>query len=201
MNTSKNYKNGFTLIELLVVIAIIGILSGIVLTAFGSVRGRARDVTRKTDLYSYRLAEEMYYATNNRYTEASMNNQGCLYDIDPSRPGGDIYIVYSYDLSGCSNFGDSIFDQTWSQEGSGLKNPLKDIMNNFPIDPLNGQARCKIGIYDSGCLYAYMVSADFKKFGLAATLENGKSYVVCSDGRVMELKDTPPGNAVQICYW
>ncbi|HLC44711.1 MAG: hypothetical protein A2722_00950 [Candidatus Doudnabacteria bacterium RIFCSPHIGHO2_01_FULL_50_11] len=43
-------KLGFTLIELLVVISIIGVMAGIIIVATAGVRGRARDVKRKSDL-------------------------------------------------------------------------------------------------------------------------------------------------------
>jgi len=53
-------NKGFTLIELLVVIAIIGLLSGVVLVSLNSVRAKARDVVRVSDMKSFRTALELY---------------------------------------------------------------------------------------------------------------------------------------------
>lgn len=45
-----NHKKGFTLIELLVVISIIGILSSVVLSSLNSVRSKARETRRISDI-------------------------------------------------------------------------------------------------------------------------------------------------------
>lgn len=60
-------QRGFTLIELLVVIAIIGILTSILLPNYISVRQRARDVQRKSDLRQIQTALEVYRADNGSY--------------------------------------------------------------------------------------------------------------------------------------
>jgi len=55
----KNFNRGFTLIELLVVIAIIGLLSSVVLVSLNSVRVRARDTKRVSEMKSMVNAIEM----------------------------------------------------------------------------------------------------------------------------------------------
>ncbi len=57
-------RKGFTLIELLVVLTIIGVLSGVINTAFIGVREKAKDSVIKQSLSSIRnSAEEVYYRT------------------------------------------------------------------------------------------------------------------------------------------
>jgi type II secretion system protein G len=60
MPSKSNKRKGFTLIELLVVISIISLLSAIVVTALGNVKGRARDAVRKSDLIQIKKALELY---------------------------------------------------------------------------------------------------------------------------------------------
>src|SRR5579859_4774097 len=62
------FKRGFTLIELLVVIAIIGLLAGIILTALGSSRTKARDAARISEIRQIQYALELYSTKhNNQY--------------------------------------------------------------------------------------------------------------------------------------
>ena len=63
----NKFLKGFTLTELLVAIAIIGILSAMVLTSMSSVRERAKDGRRISDLKQIQLALELYYDVNTSY--------------------------------------------------------------------------------------------------------------------------------------
>jgi general secretion pathway protein G len=70
-------QKGFTLIELLVVISIIGLLSTVVMTSLGSVRKKARDARRKTDLNAISLAMEQYYSQYGTYVIPGTGYNGC----------------------------------------------------------------------------------------------------------------------------
>ena len=61
----KNKKKGFTLIELLVVISIISLLSSIVLVSLRSVRAKARDAVRMSDISEINKAIQLYLADHN----------------------------------------------------------------------------------------------------------------------------------------
>ncbi len=65
----KVKTNGFTLIELLVVLVIVSILATIVLVSLGSVRAKARDARRESDIRQMMLAMEMYYDSVLKYPE------------------------------------------------------------------------------------------------------------------------------------
>jgi len=76
MNKSPDTPNrlrsaGFTLIELLVVVAIIGLLSSIILSSLNSVRTKARDARRITDLNEIRKAVEFFYNDYGKYPQLS----------------------------------------------------------------------------------------------------------------------------------
>lgn len=60
-------KPGFTLVELLVVIAIIGILAGIVVPSYVTIRGQAKRDAMKTDLHRISTSLETYQKDFGRY--------------------------------------------------------------------------------------------------------------------------------------
>ena len=62
--TMKKDQKGFTLLELLVVISIIGILAALLLANLNSVRERARDATRQSDIKQYQTALGEYASEN-----------------------------------------------------------------------------------------------------------------------------------------
>jgi prepilin-type N-terminal cleavage/methylation domain-containing protein len=64
-------RRAFTLVELLVVISIIGLLSTIASVSLSSVRLKARDMKRASDITSLRDALELYYTENSAYPVAA----------------------------------------------------------------------------------------------------------------------------------
>lgn len=85
MNTIKSNR-GFTLIELLVVIAIIAILTGVILVALQSSRGKARDGQRISDISQIQLALEQYFDRCGQYPPASFMTTSALSSITNGCP-------------------------------------------------------------------------------------------------------------------
>ncbi len=70
---NKN-KLGFTLFEMLVVISIIGIILGLISTAFSAAQARARDSRRIQDLGAIQKSLEQYFALCGSYPGGTVNN-------------------------------------------------------------------------------------------------------------------------------
>ena len=103
-------QKGFTLIELLVVISIIGLLATIVLVSVNSVRKKARDARRLSDMHQIRIALDMYYNNNN--------------DNYPNENSSNGSWEHSYEDGG--DFIDFLKDQGY--------------MSKVPVDPVNTSA-------------------------------------------------------------
>lgn len=127
-------QKAFTLIELLVVIAIIGILAGLIILGFNSVRKKARDAQRKSDLAQILTMLEMFY-----------DDYGYLprtWTYGEAGPGG--------------------WDYSW-QDGDGDGRRFLDfleekgIVAKIPVDPLNNGAGDTLfrSIGGTGYAYAY----------------------------------------------
>ena len=56
----RAYRKGFTLIELLVVLVVLGILSGIAIARFVSIKEAAYEASMKADLRNFALYEQNY---------------------------------------------------------------------------------------------------------------------------------------------
>ncbi len=67
---------GFTLVELMVVIAIIGIMSTIGIGSYLTVKTKARDALRKSDLAQIKTALELYRSDQGSYPAAPLASCG-----------------------------------------------------------------------------------------------------------------------------
>ena len=85
ISSSKFHEKGFTLIELLVVISIIGLLASVILVSVNSVRMKARDAVRKSNLNQISKAIEMFYFETGSYPKEGCNedsSNGCSHTDD-----------------------------------------------------------------------------------------------------------------------
>lgn len=127
-------KKGFTLIELLVVIAVIGLLASIVMVATNSVRSKARNVKRLSDIQQYLTAIEMAYDASNG---ASYPNPGdtawhCLGDY-----GDNLCWLNGIDLG----------------ESAILNGILDDYISSLPADEM---LICGFGGVSTNCYEGYL---------------------------------------------
>lgn len=67
MKYVKKIESGFTIIELLIVIVVIGILAGLVLTAFTGIQQKSRDTERQTDIKALQVQIEAFIAQKAYY--------------------------------------------------------------------------------------------------------------------------------------
>lgn len=63
--TMRKSTSGFTIVELIIIIVVIGILAGITVVAYNTVRTRAQNADRITELKAWEKAFVQYKATNN----------------------------------------------------------------------------------------------------------------------------------------
>lgn len=64
------HRSAFTLVELLVVVVVIGILAAIAIPKYKNTKGKGYAASLKTDLRNLATAEESYFYSNGRYTNA-----------------------------------------------------------------------------------------------------------------------------------
>ncbi|HVA11392.1 MAG TPA: prepilin-type N-terminal cleavage/methylation domain-containing protein [Candidatus Dormibacteraeota bacterium] len=123
----KREEQGFTVIELLIVIVVLIILSVLVITTYGGIQQKNRNLTRQNNLEAIHQQIEIYFNKQGHYpSRTDMNNSAWLAKnlktldpsllIDPSNPSRSGQFVatagaksYAYDptqidgLSSCEN--------------------------------------------------------------------------------------------------
>lgn len=123
----NNRSGGFTLVELLVAVGIIGVLASISMVSVGSIRAKARDSKRISDIKQVQNALEAYYSSGGYYpakegvlgsselavlcdaTDGFGSTAGCngktvyMATVNPN-PGPDgIDYAYTATADGCNN--------------------------------------------------------------------------------------------------
>jgi prepilin-type N-terminal cleavage/methylation domain-containing protein len=141
MSYFRRTNEGFTLIEILVTITIIGILASIVISSVSSVREKARDARRKSDLKQIQTALFMYNLEFGDWIESG---------------------------SGCGHLGNG---QGWFNYGSGsypksigqclvdagfLPQEIKDPSGNTTSSPTQRNAYMKYTCTQSGSSVTYI---------------------------------------------
>lgn len=100
---------GFSLIELLVVIAIIAIISSLAFASLNSVRIKARDSKRISDIKALQVALSHYYQDNNKYPTAGQFASSLAPTYIPAIPKDPVTnSAYAYSTLGvgitCSSY-------------------------------------------------------------------------------------------------
>ena len=89
---------GFTVVEIVVVIAVIGILAGISVLGYSSIRDDARNATVETDLRGIGAKMESYYAQTGTYPAATSAALSASNTISVTR---DAYPATAYNFLYC----------------------------------------------------------------------------------------------------
>ncbi|MAG44424.1 hypothetical protein CL633_00870 [bacterium] len=150
-----NKNKAFTLIELLVVIAIIGLLATVVMVSVGSVRAKARDARRVSDMLAMQEALSLYYLDNGRFLVSNR--------CDSTSPD-----------TGWCNSVQSFNNGHWIREDS---TNLSSYLKRDPIDPSQGNS--PIWKPSKGGTYFYFRSGE--SYMLVLGLEGSHPLVNPSD--------------------
>ncbi len=169
-------KKGFTLIELLVVISIIGLLGSIIFAATNSIRAKARDARRKSDLRQISLALELYYDTNGSYISTGATDVNNEYNTLDSAVlgGGGTYDWHRLDGLVTGNY-----------------------ISVLPTDPINRDIGPWCWVRPDGGLkdYIYTYTSDGQHYILCAWMEN------TSDRDTLQFRDVVnPWNSAEKLY-
>lgn len=103
LREARKNQAGFTLIELLIVIVILGVLSAIVVFAVGGITDRGNVAACKSDLKTYEVASEAYYAkskpTAYALTDQALVDDHLLRELHPVGANGYTITYHSADGS------------------------------------------------------------------------------------------------------
>jgi general secretion pathway protein G len=107
LRKARQEESGFTLIELLIVIVILGVLAGIVVFAVGGITDRGNVAACKSDLKTYEVASEAYYAKSKPTAYApnaqALVDDGLLRELHTAGANGYTITYNSADGSVTSN--------------------------------------------------------------------------------------------------
>lgn len=166
-------KKGFTLIELLIVISIIGILSALLLTNLFSVRERARDAKRKSDMNEIKNSLRLYYNDNQAYPTYNNSNYRimgcgvtgtteCAWGASFQKDVNTIYMKY-LPTDPSSGGGTDVYYRYWRNASDGDDFLLIGTLeNDSDGEALKSQTRCS-------------------SYAIFPGTKNATDYVLCAD--------------------
>lgn len=170
-------KKGFTLVELLVVISIIGILAGIVLVGLRTMRAKAKDTQRKTDLAGISRALEGYAMEN-----------------------GEKFPVSNSDPNNCDSFWSNNSESLDSASCANKKLVAGGFISSgsMPLDkwPTTDIYR-RYAYISPGETYALVAKLEQRQDSFYILSQKGAEEVVATAGNP-QFNSTPPGNLVSV---